>query len=110
MNDHNKDIELAASNTKSEEVKNNEDIQIIKSTFKKYTRNDMDLRKSMDMSSVMQGKEFYEKVLKIDKVDRPVKNYKADIDNVENLNLKELERSFAKKGYILINIESIFTI
>ena len=106
MYDHINDKPMNISYTKTEEEKNKEFQNNIAETFQKYKKNYPNLRKSIDMTSSIQSQEFYEKLLKIDKQDRPVSEYEMNVDDVNNMNLKDFEKRFIKKGIHIYDIST----
>jgi hypothetical protein len=107
MQDHLTDRVYEPTYTETEEAKNIEHLRTIENTFRKYKyHTSARLKKSIDMSSTLQGKEFYEKILNIDKSEKPVKEFEIDIPDVDSLGLKELENKAAKNGIHIYDIKT----
>ena len=106
MQDHFSDKIIEPSFTQKEEDKNLQYIKSLQDTYKQYRKDKASLKKSLDMTSTLQGKEFYEKLLKMDKSEKPVKEYEIEVPNLDALNLNEFQKNAAKKGVHIYGIKT----
>jgi hypothetical protein len=77
-----------------------EDRQQIKNSLQDKMESQLKVRRSLELSSVAQGKDFYKDNMKLfNKVDRTVSAYEVkDVKDFENLKVKEITNMFAKNG------------
>lgn len=77
-----------------------EDREQIKSSLQDKMESQLKVRRSLELSSIAQGKDFYKENMKLfNKIDRPVSSYEVkDIKDFENLKVKEVKNMFAKNG------------
>jgi hypothetical protein len=98
MDDHFTNRNLTPSLNKSEFQIEREEVKNIQDTIKRYRGGSIECRRQMDMSSQLQGSEFYERVLKIDRKERPTSDHQLVVNNLHSINLKDFEKDFTKRG------------
>jgi hypothetical protein len=58
------------------------------------------------MSSQLQGKDFYERVLNVNKAERQVSTFQIDFNDIQTVDIKDIEHSFIKRGYFYLTKNS----
>jgi hypothetical protein len=92
--------------TETEETKNMNLFKSMQDTFKKYKKDDARLKKALDMSSTLQGKDFYENLLQMDMTDKPIKEFEIEVPEIDALNLSQFKKTAAKKGVHVYDIKT----